>query len=217
MRTLVSRSLYEPYYPHMAAFKEELARWRFYFLEPAAMRRDVPLKEAEDLSANGEDIAAFYNTLRSMKPTQFKALSIALRHLIPNVDSIDVERTKEGFLRLVVDESGLRLTSRLISEGTLRILGLLAITNPVEPLSVVGYEEPENGVHPRRLSIVARILSDAAERGSTQFIINTHSPILPEYFIDSPDAALVACRRLRTCFGLRAPRLAWPAFSTSGD
>jgi predicted ATPase len=118
-----------------------------------------------------------------------------VRHLIPGVRSLDVERTKEGFLRLIVDESGIIMSSRLISEGTLRILGLLAITNPIEPLGVVGYEEPENGVHPRRLSIVARILSEAAERGSTQFIINTHSPVLPEFFLDSKIAKLVACRK----------------------
>ena len=194
-RTIASRSLYAPYYPHLAAFKEELSRWRFYFLEPSAMRQESPLKESTELGATGDDVAAFYNTLKTEKPAQFNAISIALRHLIPGVESIDVERTKEGFVRLTVDEAGRSLSSRLISEGTLRILGLLAVTNPLDPLAVVGFEEPENGVHPRRLSIVARILSEAAERGNTQFIINTHSPVLPEYFLDSSNARLVACRK----------------------
>ena len=56
---------------------------------------------------------------------------------------------------------------------------------------MVGYEEPENGVHFRRLKLIADLLGNAAERG-IQLLVNTHSPILPGYF---PAEALVICRR----------------------
>ena len=187
--TLVSTPLYPPHYPHITAFKEELSRWRFYYFDPEAMRTETPLKEAENLGAFGADLAAFYNTLKARNPRQFQALNRALRSLLPDVQRLDVERTPEGFLRLEVFEDGVSFSARVISEGTLRILGLLAITNPLAPTVVIGYEEPENGVHPRRLQLIAELLQNSAAAGK-QILINTHSPKLPEYFEPS---SLVIC------------------------
>ncbi len=62
---------------------------------------------------------------------------------------------------------------------------------------MVGYEEPENGVHPRRLRVVADLLSFAADSGK-QILVNTHSPDFPEFFTEAygRHATLVMCRRL---------------------
>ncbi|HWV85558.1 MAG TPA: AAA family ATPase [Capillimicrobium sp.] len=193
-RTIVSKSLYPPHYPHITAFREELSRWRFYYIEPTAMRDETPVREVESLDPRGHDIAPFFNSLKAHNPKQFQAIAKALRQVIPTIDDLDVERTTEGFVRLIVREQGMRVSARLISEGTLRVLGLLAIANPIEPVSLVGYEEPENGVHPRRLSLVANLLSGISERGHTQLLINTHSPVLPEFFLDKP-ALLLRCYR----------------------
>ncbi len=50
--------------------------------------------------------------------------------------------------------------------------------------------------------MVAKLLIDAAERGSTQFIVNTHSPFLPQYFMGVDAACILHCRRAgrRTVF-----------------
>ena len=189
--TLVSMPLYPPHYPHITAFREELSRWRFYYFDPKTMRAEVPLKEVENLGAFGADLAAFYSTLKSRHPRQFEALNRALRSLLPDVQRLDVERTDEGFLRLQVFERGVPFSARIISEGTLRILGLLAITNPLSPTTVIGYEEPENGVHPRRLQLIADLLKNASETGK-QVLVNTHSPKLPTYF---DPQALIVCRK----------------------
>ena len=189
--TLVSTPLYPPHYPHITAFKEELSHWRFYYFDPETMRTETPLKEAENLGAFGADLAAFYNTLKARNPRQFQALNRALRSLLPDVQRLDVERTPEGFLRLEVFEDEVSFSARVISEGTLRILGLLAITNPLAPTTVIGYEEPENGVHPRRLQLIAELLQTAATEGK-QILVNTHSPKLPEYF---QPGSLVVCSK----------------------
>jgi predicted ATPase len=194
-RTIVSKGLYPPHYPHLSALREELARWRFYYLEPTAMREEIPLREVASLNARGTNIAAFFNSLKATKPKQFDAIAKALRQVIPSLDGIDVERTEEGFVRLMVSEQGMPLSARIASEGTLRVLALLAIANPLEPVSVVGYEEPENGVHPRRLQVVADLLRKATRRGETQFLINTHSPVLPEFFETDPHSVLLRCYR----------------------
>lgn len=189
--TLVSQPLYPPHYPHIAAFKEELARWHFYYLEPDAMRRERPPGEVFNLRRDGADLAAFFKSLQARNERQFEALNRSLALLLPDVERLELEPTREGLLQLKIVERGAPFPARLISEGTLRILGLLAITNPLARSTVVGYEEPENGVHPRRLKLIAELLRNAAERGM-QLLVNTHSPILPDYF---DDEALVICRR----------------------
>ena len=191
--TLVSTPLYPPHYPHITAFREELSRWRFYYFDPETMRVETPLKEVEHLGAFGADLAAFYATLKAQNDRQFEAFNRALSSLLPSIQRLDVERTPEGFLRLQVFENNVPFSARLISEGTLRVLGLLAITTPFTPTTVIGYEEPENGVHPRRLQLIAELLKNAAA-GGKQTLINTHSPTLSEYF--EPDS-LAVCRKER--------------------
>ncbi len=194
-RPVASKRLYPPHYPHVFAFREELARWRAYFLEPSAMRAETPLKELLVLPSNGSDLAAFYHTLKTSHPKRYGSFERTLRGVVSTADAVRVEPDKTGVLKLEVDESGIPMSSRVVSEGTLRVLGLLAITNPLEPLSLVGYEEPENGIHADRLSLVGRVLLSAAERGTTQYIINTHSPVLPEYFLGEEAARIIHCRK----------------------
>lgn len=193
-RPIASKRLYAPYYPHAHALREEMARWRTYFLEPAAMRAETPLKEVLILPARGTDLAAFYNTLRT-RPKQFGSFERALRLVVPTATGVHVEPDKSGLLQLEINEGGIPIPARVISEGTLRILGLLAITNPLDPLSLVGYEEPENGVSADRLSVVAKVLLSAAERQATQYLVNTHSPVLPEYFLGEDVACIIRCAK----------------------
>jgi predicted ATPase len=197
--TIASTPVYPPHYPHLAAFREELSRWRYY-LEPSAMRKDNDLKEVESLGQSGGDLAAFYNTLDSKNKRQFEAINRTIHQVLPSIEEVKVDKTDQGLLRLSIKENGIPFAARVISEGTLRVLGLLAITKSISPLSVVGYEEPENGVHPRRLKLIADILNAVSEAGEgTQFIVNTHSPILPQYFAPK-DILLCKRENLSTVF-----------------
>lgn len=195
--TLVSTSLYPPHYPHIAAFKEELRRWRFYYFDPGVMRQETPLKVVDSLGADGRDLAGFYHTLKTQSPQQFQGISDALPLAIPSAESIETELTTEGFIRLIYKDGGARYSARVISDGTLRALGIFAILSPFNKASTIGFEEPENGVHPRRLSVIARLLENAARRDSrAQIIATTHSPRLPDIlsqdYLSSPDRVLLA-------------------------
>ena len=183
---LVSTSLYPPHYPHITAFREELRRWRFYYFDPGVMRQESALKTVDSLEADGRDLSGFYHTLKAQYPDQFDGISASLPFAIPSAEAIETERTQEGFIRLTYRDSGTKYTSRVISDGTLRVLGLFAIMSRFNKASTIGFEEPENGVHPRRLSIIARLLDNAVLGDSqTQVLVTTHSPRLPEFL--NPD------------------------------
>ena len=63
---------------------------------------------------------------------------------------------------------------------------------PAEWMEVIGYEEPENGVHPARLKLVSDLFKNAQETFKKQIIVNTHSPVFPTYF---EDRLLFVCRK----------------------
>ena len=179
---LVSTSLYAPHYPHITAFREELSRWRFYYFDPGVMRQESALRAVDSVGSDGRDISGFYHTLKIQDYPQFKGISKALPIAIPNAESIETAITEEGLVRLIYQDSGNIHSSRVISDGTLRVLGLFAIMSKFNNASTIGFEEPENGVHPRRLSIIARLLENATRSDShTQVLVTTHSPKLPGF------------------------------------
>jgi predicted ATPase len=129
------------------------------------MRAANPVKEVRHIGLMGEELAAFLNTLKTIEPKQFGAIEKALHTLIPNVDGIEVEMSDLGEVELRLKENGVAIPARVLSEGTLRMLGLLALTGAKDALALVGFEEPENGVHPRRVQLVAELLKTRARLG----------------------------------------------------
>jgi len=190
---IVSRPHYAPHYPHLTALKKELQSWFFYYFEPRErMRAPTSVKEVRHIGLMGEELAAFLNTLSSLDPNQFKAVEKALHSLIPSITGIRTEVNKMGEVELSLMEGAVAMPARVLSEGTLRALGLLALSGVKEPPAVIGFEEPENGVHPRRIRDIAKILESRAESGNTQLIVTTHSPILPDHI---PDESLFVCQK----------------------
>ena len=190
---ILSKPCYAPRYPHLAAVRRELENWQFFYFEPRErMRAAIPVKEVRRVGALGEELAAFLNTLKARRPEQFDAMERALRMLLPDVDGIETEVNDLGEAEFRLRENGVATPARVLSEGTLRLLGLLAVAGGDETPALVGFEEPENGVHPRRIELIAELLKTQSTRGSTQYIVTTHSPILPDLL---PDESLFVVQR----------------------
>lgn len=191
--SILSLPHYPPHYPHLVAMRKELENWLFFYFEPRErMRAANPVKEVRHIGFMGEELASFLNTLRALDPRQFQAVEKALRTIMPNVQGIGVEVSNLGEVELTIKESGIPVPARLLSEGTLRILGLLSLAGAKEKPALIGFEEPENGIHPRRIQLVAELLKTRVATGETQYIVTTHSPLLPDLV---PDESLFACRR----------------------
>ena len=77
--------------------------------------------------------------------------------------------------------------------GALRILGLLTLVGAEEPPALIGFEEPENGVHPRRIRRIARFLEARMLLEDIQFIVTTHSSLLPDLI---PPESVYVCRKV---------------------
>jgi len=154
------------------------------------MRLSNPTREVKSIGLMGEELPSFLNTLSKIYEPQFKGLQKALKMLIPAISGIETYVNDVGEVELRLREGNVLFSSRLISEGTLRILGLLAIGSMPDYPSLIGFEEPENGIHPRRIKQLAEYIK--TQSSNMQMIITSHSP---EFLDLIPKESLYICRK----------------------
>ncbi len=164
-------------YPLFDEIRDEFRHWRTYYLDPGnAMRAATSPREVTDIGVNGEHLAPFLYGLKTRNPAAFAAVQRALKSVIPAVGSLDVDLdTKRGTLDIQIEQDGTTFSSRVVSEGTLRVLALCAIAVTANR-GLVAFEEPENGVQPQRLDRIAELLASVTRRGTAQLVVTTHSP-----------------------------------------
>jgi predicted ATPase len=80
-----------------------------------------------------------------------------------------------------------------LSDGTLRFLFLLAVLANPAPAPLIAIDEPETGLHPSMLPIVAEYARDAASRA--QVILTTHSPDFLDAFGSDPPTTTIVERQ----------------------
>jgi len=184
-------------YPHVVALSRELSSWRFFHFEPEALREPSPAMDILELEPSGRGLSGFYDTLSNRgEPERFKSAERALRRGIPEACGIKVLDTGDRRrLLAVMRDDGREFTARVLSDGTLRFLALLALAYAPQPPGLVCFEEPENGVHPGRLPFVVDTLRGISERGlegghRSQVLVNSHSPYLVDLL--DPSEMLIA-------------------------
>lgn len=115
-----------------------------------------------------------------------------------------------GTVQFYLHESGFGrpIPATRLSDGTIRFIALLAILLTPTPPSLVCIEEPELGLHPDSVALLADLLVDASER--MQLVVTTHSDALVSALTSHPES-VVACERPGAATELRrldAERLA---------
>ena len=163
-------------YPLFDQLHQEIGTWRILYLDPIKSMRDPqPPRDVNDIGSRGEWLVPYLHRLKYQQPQAFDAVKRVIAMAIPTITALRTDLNEmRGELELSIQMDGLWLPSRVVSEGTLRLLALCAMAaNPFQK-GLVAFEEPENGVHPRRIEVVTRLLARASR--SQQVIVTTHSP-----------------------------------------
>ena len=176
-------------FPHLYALRKALRAVRFLEINPTAARSANDRFEKTTLKPDASNLAAVLNRLRDQTRTDKRPDGILadiasdLTALIPSVCRVRVQAEDQRQYSFSVDFMGdLSFSSRVISDGTLRILALLAILNDPDRKGTLCFEEPENGVHEGRIPTLIDLLRNATEidpnpgLATFQVILNTHSP-----------------------------------------
>lgn len=77
-----------------------------------------------------------------------------------------------------------------MSDGTLRFLFLLAVLANPEPAPLIAIDEPETGLHPSMMPLIAELAVEASKK--TQVIFTTHSDQFLDAFHDTRPTTTVA-------------------------
>ena len=151
--------------------------------EPKKPDADAALKET------GENWASILKALkRSPKGRhELERIKEMMQIVMPNLRDVSVA-TVGGYLVpqfRVAETAGKKevtydLDPSQLSDGTLRVLGILLALYQLPHPSFVAIEEPEQTVHPGLLSMLAEAFHEVSER--TQLFVTSHSPHLIEYF-----------------------------------
>ena len=104
-------------------------------------------------------------------------------------------RIQGGTVQFYLHEAGLSapVPATRLSDGTIRFMALLAILLSPSPPPLLCLEEPELGLHPDAVGLLADLLVDAATR--TQLIVTTHSDELISGLTDQANSVLVCEHR----------------------
>jgi predicted ATPase len=174
-------------FPHVLAAKEEMKSWKFLQLNPEDLRRATSKNNGEDIiSVSGKNLAAALFRIKQNDKYSLKDISRKLNNFLPNfieVDVVDDSENKQYLIKLK-DVDKKEFSSRVLSEGTLRILALCILEFDEKHTGLLCFEEPENGIHPFRIKAMTELLKDLSvdfnevEVPLRQVIVNTHSPVL---------------------------------------
>src|SRR5262249_51113011 len=107
------------------------------------------------------------------------------RASVPGFLSLGAKARAKGMTIAVVRERGVEeeLTLADLSDGTLRLLCWFALALSPNPPPLICIDEPEIGIHPRALPVLAGALKLAS--GRSQIIVATHSPhFLAQFELD---------------------------------
>ncbi len=149
---------------------------RVYSFLPPHIREASRVRDPPVLGYYGENLARVLLHLFLEDRRRYINVEGVLRSMVPCVEEV-VPHIEGEDVFVLVREKGLRkpVGPAGISDGTLRLLAF--IVSLYGGSSVVGFEEPENCVHPYLLEAIV----DLARKASCQTIITTHSPYLLDH------------------------------------
>jgi predicted ATPase len=192
---LALRRALDPTLVTLSKFQGFLSSWRFYagfdVSGGASLRGAVPTEPNPILTDDGSNLSAVLFSLMTEHVDAWQELETHLRSAIPGFQSLTVKaHGGPGKIIAVWREQGVKsdLTLADISDGTLRLLCwmTLCLAPSIPPLVCI--DEPELGLHPRVLPVLAGLLQMASAR--SQILVATHSPYLLAQFALSDIAVM---------------------------
>lgn len=175
----------------VTAFQKNLASWVVYrgldTGRDAPIRRPVITRYETRVAEDGRNLVSvlhtFYTGDREFNQDLNRGMTAAFGEEYQELQFTPVADQRIQLGVWFRGLSSIRSAADL-SDGTLRFLYLLTLLASPQPPCLMAVEDPEEGLHPGMLPIVAEFGADAANR--SQIILTTHSP----EFLDSFKACL---------------------------
>jgi len=163
--------------------------WQIYHFHDtgknAPMRHHEIIQDNKVLRFNASNIAPYLLRLRTKYPAVYSEVLNSVRLVMPFFDDFLLDVTEFGEKRKVnlswqQKGSDYPMQPYHLSDGSLRFICLSTALLQPKPPSTIIIDEPELGLHPAAISILAELIQNASKR--TQVIVATQSPALIDNF-----------------------------------
>lgn len=193
----------EPNEPGFFAGKLQtfLGSFRVFSFDADAIAAAVVTAPHPQLGQDGSNLAAVLDALRDTHPERFEDLNREFHRWLPEFDRILFETPEQGKKSFLVRTSvgHHRLQASDLSQGVLFALAFLALAYLPNPPSIVCFEEPDRGIHPRLLVDIRDAMYRLAfpenygeKREPVQVMATTHSPYLLDLYKEHPEQIVIA-------------------------
>jgi predicted ATPase len=176
--------------PRMApGLRDVMFKWAIYHFQDTSLtanvRRQRPINHDEVLHEDAGNLAALLCRIRTTDPRAYSEIRDAVRMAAPFFDDFKLRPvpTNPDLIQLEWLQKGTDypFLAHQLSDGTLRFICLAtALLQPDAPPLML-FDEPELGLHPYALTLLASLFSQAAD-ASRQIIVSTQSAQLLNEF-----------------------------------
>jgi predicted ATPase len=180
--------------------RKRLGGWRLYHVHDTSlsspMRKTAKVADNEFLRPDGSNLASFLYYLREKHEPSYSLIRRTIQRVAPFFDDFRLQplklRPDDIKLEWRHQKSDQYFDASSLSDGTLRFIALATLfLQPTTYLpSVILVDEPELGLHPSAIGMLASLIRQASTH--TQVIASTQSSLLLDHF--DPDDVLVANR-----------------------
>lgn len=177
-----------------------LAGWSVYHdvhvNQDADIRKAVVARHETQVEPDGQNLISVMHTLYTTNREFKQDVNLAMKAAFGDeFEELVFPPAADQRIQMRVRWRSLRReqTAADLSDGTLRFLFMLTVLASPSPAPLVAIDEPETGLHPSMLRIIAEYAADAAQR--TQVILTTHSPQFLDAFGETqPETTVVKWR-----------------------
>jgi len=164
--------------------------------QASPMKKTANLNDNRSLRPDASNLAAFLYLLRTKHPASYNRIRRTVQLAAPFFDDFALEPQKLNPETILLEwrhkGSDAYFNAASLSDGTLRFIALATLLLQPESLrpSVILLDEPELGLHPYAITLLAAMAKSASV--NSQVIMATQSPTLLKHF--NPEDVIVANR-----------------------
>jgi predicted ATPase len=184
--------------PSVASYVyDAISSWKIYHFHDtsniAPMRRSESVEDSDYLRFDAANIAPFLLELRNNEKKIYDQIVESVHLVAPFFQDFILKPNKQDKVRLRWRQKGsdYPLKPHHLSDGTIRFICLATALLQPDPPSTMIIDEPELGLHPYAIEILAELIQAASQK--TQLIVSTQSPALVDCF--APEDIVVATRK----------------------
>ena len=149
----------------------------FHTNKDASVRQPAVSRMEKRVDPDGQNLISVMHTLYTGDRDFKKDINSAMRAAFgDDFDELVFPPASDQRIQMRIRWKSLKReqSAAELSDGTLRFLFLLTVMASPSPAPIIAIDEPETGLHPSMLPLVAEYAVDAATR--SQVILTTHSP-----------------------------------------